>query len=457
MNELLENLGAEVARIQDEGLVDDRRRAFVRRQLLAQPTSARRHTRSHAWRPVFALVGAGVAALAILMLWPAAPEAIAYQVDDGAESSQVDHWITAPDTRPLPVRFTDGSSVRLAPGARARIHELTPAGALLELERGAAAVHVKHRRETRWTVRAGPFLVRVTGTRFHVGWNPSDRSFELEVFDGEVRVSGPDMPERIVRSGGEVHIAPQPEMAPEPPDPISEPTPVTATPTHPVRRARKAAVEQSAPPPRPPAPALELALPPKQPDAPREGSVTPEPPDTAASQERSVASESNAPTSLPGAHTPPSEPAWRILIDRGQYAKALSDLDPEEIEQAIWQSDPDDLINLGAAARRLGDRRAGYIYSVLRSRFAGTDAAADAAFMLARMQFHAGAPQGAVTWLNTYLRERPNGRFAREAAGRLVEAYHQSADQSRAKAAAERYLARYPDGPHAALARSVLE
>ena len=453
MNERFENLGAEVARMQDEALADDRRRTAVRRQLLAQPISTSPQVRSHAWRPVFALVGTGVAALAILILWPAAPERIAYQVDDGAESSQLDQLLTAPDTQPLPVRFTDGSLVRLAPGTRARIHELTPTGALLELEHGSATVRVEHRTETHWAVRAGPFLVRVTGTRFRVGWNPSDRSFELKVFDGEVRVSGPDMPGRIVRSGGEVRVAPQPEMAPEPPDPISEPTPVRETPAHPVRRARKATVEPSTPPHRPPAPALELALPPKHPAPLHEGSAAPEPPDTAASQERGVGSESDAPTPPP----PPSEPRWRILIDQGQYAEALSNLDPEEIEQAIWQSDPDDLISLGAAARRLGDRRAGYIYSALRSRFAGTNAAADAAFMLARMQFHSGAPQGAATWLNTYLRERPNGRFAREAAGRLVEAYQRSADESRAKAAAERYLTRYPDGPHAALARSVLE
>ncbi|MBW2509121.1 MAG: tetratricopeptide repeat protein [Deltaproteobacteria bacterium] len=92
-----------------------------------------------------------------------------------------------------------------------------------------------------------------------------------------------------------------------------------------------------------------------------------------------------------------------------------------------------------------------------RSRFPGTDAAADAAFVLGRMQFHSGAHRSSATWFETYLRERPDGRFAREAAGRLVEAYYRSGDEDHARDAAERYLRQYPDGPHAGLARSVVQ
>jgi outer membrane protein assembly factor BamD (BamD/ComL family) len=73
------------------------------------------------------------------------------------------------------------------------------------------------------------------------------------------------------------------------------------------------------------------------------------------------------------------------------------------------------------------------------------------------MQFHSGAYRGAATWFETYLRERPDGRFAREAAGRLIEAYQQSEDEDRAREAAREYLRRYPEGPHSALARTVLQ
>ncbi|MBW2159577.1 MAG: outer membrane protein assembly factor BamD, partial [Deltaproteobacteria bacterium] len=134
-----------------------------------------------------------------------------------------------------------------------------------------------------------------------------------------------------------------------------------------------------------------------------------------------------------------------------------STLDPEQFKEAIWQGDENDLVNLAAAARRTGDARARHIYSVVRSRFAGTDGAANAAFMIARMEFHADAPHAAANWLEIYLRERPRGRFAREAAGRLIEAYVHADDTLGATDSAERYLARYPNGPHAALARSVLQ
>ena len=40
--------------------------------------------------------------------------------------------------------------------------------------------------------------------------------------------------------------------------------------------------------------------------------------------------------------------------------------------------------------------------------------------------------------------------------GRLVEAYRASGDLAAARAAARAYLARFPSGPHAELARGVL-
>jgi TolA-binding protein len=190
-----------------------------------------------------------------------------------------------------------------------------------------------------------------------------------------------------------------------------------------------------------------LKLPPKSPDNAAETPPDAKAPAVAEPEPEPVASEEPAPV---------PEPAWKALAQEGAYAKMLSSLSPAEVEEAMWQGDERDVVNMAAVARRTGDVRAGYIYSVVRSRFAGSDGAANAAFMIARMAFHAGAPRSAASWLEVYLRERPDGRFAREAAGRLVEAYVDADDSPSAKAAAGRYLARYPDGPHAALARSVL-
>jgi hypothetical protein len=62
----------------------------------------------------------------------------------------------------------------------------------------------------------------------------------------------------------------------------------------------------------------------------------------------------------------------------------------------------------------------------------------------------------AAAWFETYLREEPQGLLAREASGRLIESYRGAGNLGAAHGAASRYLARYPDGPHAAIARQAL-
>ncbi len=62
----------------------------------------------------------------------------------------------------------------------------------------------------------------------------------------------------------------------------------------------------------------------------------------------------------------------------------------------------------------------------------------------------------AAEWFSTYLKEQPGGALAREALGRLIEAHQAAGDPISGRAAAERYLKSYPDGPHATLARQAL-
>jgi TolA-binding protein len=87
-----------------------------------------------------------------------------------------------------------------------------------------------------------------------------------------------------------------------------------------------------------------------------------------------------------------------------------------------------------------------------RKRAKGQPAAAQAAYLLGR----ASAGGQAADWFETYLREEPQGLLAREAAGRLIESYRAAGNAAAAEGAASRYLARYPNGPHAALARHAL-
>jgi hypothetical protein len=87
-----------------------------------------------------------------------------------------------------------------------------------------------------------------------------------------------------------------------------------------------------------------------------------------------------------------------------------------------------------------------------RRRFPGTEQGAVAAYELGR----ASTPAEAATWFDAYLREQPGGPLAREALGRLLEARAGAGDDVGARDAASRYLAKFPDGPQAPLARRVL-
>ena len=39
-------------------------------------------------------------------------------------------------------------------------------------------------------MNTGPFVVRVTGTRFEVEWHPDRDTFALELYEGHVNISG---------------------------------------------------------------------------------------------------------------------------------------------------------------------------------------------------------------------------------------------------------------------------
>ncbi len=466
MDERLEQLGAEVARIQDEALPDGRRRAAVRRKLLVTPLPAKQRTRSLG-RPAMGLALASAALIALFFFRASEPGLVEYRVGDAPPSTRIDEWIAAPETQMLPITFSDGASVQLSPGSRARVRKLSALGAAVQLEHGEATVRVVHRDATRWTVEAGPFVVHVIGTRFRVRWEPGDEAFGLDVREGTVRLSGPTGTRTITQSDGAVRLSLRPpppaptapalaapiekppELQPRPARTIETPEPEVAAPSSrsPLRSEARVATPDT-PSYRPPSGSLELKLPPKNPDPSSDPQPAAEPEVAAETEPESAAREEPAPA---------PEPAWKELVAEGKYEEMLSSLSPAQLEEAMWQGDERDVVNIAAAARRTGDARTRYMYSVVRARFAGTDGAANAAFMIARMEFHANAPHAAAGWLEIYLRERPDGRFAREAAGRLVEAYVQSEDSPKAKAAAERYLARYPDGPHAALARSVLQ
>jgi TolA-binding protein len=142
-----------------------------------------------------------------------------------------------------------------------------------------------------------------------------------------------------------------------------------------------------------------------------------------------------------------------VLARDGKYREAVIAAERSGLAR-IYQSAPaDDLLELARSARLTG--RADVERDALlacRQHYQGQPSAAKAAYLLGR----AAAPRDAAQWFETYLREQPTGVLSREAAGRLIESHQRAGNVAGAREAAARYLASYPDGPQAAIARSVL-
>jgi TolA-binding protein len=150
--------------------------------------------------------------------------------------------------------------------------------------------------------------------------------------------------------------------------------------------------------------------------------------------------------------------SWLALAREGRYREATARAEAEGFEELCEAEDASHLLMLGDAARFAGEvARARQAYLALRRRHAGGPDAAAAAFLLGRLAFDGRSVRAeAVRWFRATLAEAPGGPYAREAAGRLIEALERTRDHDGAREAARRYLEAYPAGPHAALARSLL-
>ena len=401
----LDRLGREVARLQAEqplsvDLAQERARFL---QASPQPSAA---------RPlVFALAAAAACVLSVgigAAVWHQRGAPLTFVVDAGKTGNTgVGTWLEASASEPLPVAFSDGSSLNLSAGSAGRVTSLSRAGATVTLEHGQMAVHVNPASHAHWWMNAGPFVVEVTGTRFDLSWSPDDAHLSLKLNEGKVTVSG-----CALGVGHRVHAG---ELLD---------TSCASVATH------AAAVN---------------ALPASDPKA-------NDP--TAPSAPPSAASDSNAAQPALAAL-----PTWRALGSAGKYEAAYQAAESAGFSEQARSANRADLLLLADVARYAGHLPdAASTYSALRSRFPGSTEAAVAVFMLGRLAADQRAAFGeAARDFQSYLNERPKGQFALEARGRLVEALHRSGDNAAARAAATDYLHRYPNGPYAAQARKLVD
>ena len=354
-------------------------------------------------RPAFgaqyrwALAGfAGAVALALLLILRS-PATVTFQTAAGA--GQVGAWLSAQPSQELALHFSEGTRVSLAQGLRGRVACLASGGAHIELANGSVDAEVTHAPGADWSFGAGPFEVTVTGTKLGVSWAPDTGQFELSVSRGSVLVKGPFILQPQAVRAGQVcrvdlnrHLMELRQLS------ESALPPASATPS--TTPESSAASQPNIAP-------LSSSMP--EPSAALEPSAAPKPAE-------------------PSALVPTSSSA-----SRSRSAESL-------LEEA-------------RAARMAGhpelERTA---LLACRKRAPGQPAAAQAAYLLGR----ASAAGEAAAWFETYLREMPQGLLAREAAGRLIESYQASGNRAAAQSAASRYLARYPNGPHAAMARQAL-
>lgn len=381
----------------------------VRAQLFASERPTLRHAPSPERSSprvrvrLVALLAAALSVVGAIVFWPR--PALTFSVGSGSNrvAGQLGTFLAAPATAPLPLSFSDDTTLALAPGSHARVFTLGTDGAHVGLERGSVDVHVVHRASTHWTLDAGPFAVQVTGTRFELSWDAATETMVVELKEGSVVVKGCGLGPngQRVSAGQRLRAScSDRELA------VAATATPTVTPPAPSPSTMPAHVE--------PVAAVEPA------DA-----APPEPP--------------------PGRQSAPVSPRGAKQVDAAPPAPSKGAQAPSL--ELLWRA--------GEARYTHDFATAEALLREARVRFAGSDDAARAAFELGRIAFdvrHDSAE--AAEWFERYLLERPNGELAREALGRAVETRMLTSD-ARARELASRYLATYPDGPHAALARKI--
>jgi len=357
--------------------------------------------------PVAAAVLAGVVGALLLRARPPHPSEVAAPAPVAARAPLAAPALLAPPGPPpllgpgTVMRFEDGSVLDLETDGRGRLAEVTARGARVVLEQGSLAVRVTPRPGARWSVQAGPFTVEVTGTAFHVAWRAG--TFEVAMTEGHVTVVDPRFQQglfagqRLVATAEAGIVSLGPALA-APARAGSPARPATRRPT--IHR-----------------------------------------------------------TALVSETTPVRD--WSQRVAHGDFGSVVAEARAAGIDAALRQQGLAELEALGTAARLARESElATRVFQSIRRRFPGSEPARQAAFHLGRLaDDEQRDPTAAVGWFDRYIAESPRGDLAAEALGRRMMALDRQRGPTAAptQLAARDYLARFPDGPHAASARLILQ
>ncbi len=397
-------------------------------------------TRHLAWKfGAIALIPIAVT-VAVLMTVvrppPSSSHAITFAFGAGQLPGTVGSFLTTVGDTSVPLNFSEGSSITLWPGTKARVSQTTDRGATLVLERGHALCNIIHQPATEWNVIAGPYTLEVKGTTFDVGWDEPPNQLFIQMYQGSVRVRGPGIESAVdvrnqQRFTTSVTASTEPFLpTPQPPSggPSSASSVTTAAPV----------ISPTAGVPR--------------------RTIGSEPSAAAHGSAPSLAPprEADSPAASNGIR-PPSHESWSSLVSRGEYRRVIGEAEALGIESVLGSASDSDVLAVADAARFLGrSHLATQALEAVRTRFPGTGRAGSAAFLLGRIAEDSGNMAKAISWYDRYLTETPGGPLAPEAMGRRMVALRKLGNTAAAKQSAESYLQRFPGGPYAGLAKEML-
>jgi hypothetical protein len=364
-------------------------------------------TPTRASRPMVraAMAALGLAAALLLAWWMRTPV---------HERSEEPAWVTI-ETSARAQELSLPRDGRLWVGADSRVEVATSeaSGAVVRLHDGEVGLHVQSGPGLSWRVEVDGFGVEAVGTRFRV--RRTSAAPHVSVQEGVVRLTGPGLPDEGVRiAAADLEVIADSGVA----------------------VARDALPTEH-----------EVVTPTADSEPDRPPSDRPQP----------------TTTDVDDAGPKPSRdrsPAWlqrfRDGIDAGDDAVAVSAL-PEGFptgREALTAAEFLDAGDALAGARQPDRADAAYRAACKRAQ---APACGVATFRRALLAARRGEPQEAIRLATHYLDTHPEGSLAAEVLGRRMEWQSVHGSMAAARDDAGDYLARWPDGPRATLAKKILE
>ena len=351
----------------------------------------------------------------------------------GSEGS----WVKASADGVVPIRFDNGSRFELDTRTAVRVLASNMETVKVDLSKGLLHADIKKNGETNWIISAGPYQVTVLGTAFSVDWDSDSSILGVSVDRGKVLVRGGHLSEhgisvqagkRLVADGDKGSVAMESILGDS--DTADDQELASATDTGSPQARQEMTDEGVA--------ALEVDR--SIPTPVKEGSR--------------IAVKKSSSTVTPAGDSP----SWKDLSDAREFAAAVAAARRQGLDELLTTLDANDLWALANAARYARDATVSErALLAVRERFAGSQRAFTAAFMLGRLKLDLeGNPTAATAWFETYLTEKPSGPLAEEALGRLIDACDKAGRKTEAARNAEIYLSRYDGGLFTKLARSIL-